>query len=596
MLNKEPKSRKACPKAKPETTEVRDIEWQDLGCLYIPGKVENHSLLYLLDTGSTENILSRNLFNRLSSRLKASLEANEATASMADGSGLLIYGTITLPCRVRTMQMRVTFKVANITDDAILGIQFFKEHQCLINLDKGVLEIQDQLLLCTSRNGSLYSNKVQVAETTLVAPGCEAQLICRLTSNPAQPVGIVEHCSALDSKVVIAATLTQPNSKGRVVVRCLNSSSSTVELKAGTNIGLYTPVDHDQIFTDTEKDNSTEKPQIKDFSTHVPEHVIPLYEQAVKNCTSFAQEQALARLLVDYADVFSKDETDVGLTSLVSHSIPVEPGTNPIRQPPRRLGVEKDLEVERQVADLVRKGMVESTDSSWSSPVVLVKKKDNSWRLCVDYRRLNAVTRKDAYPLPRIDDSLDALAGSVLFSTLDLLSGYWQVPLDQDAQDKAAFVTRGGLWKWKVLPFGLTSAPASFERLMEQVLKGLQWKNLLLYLDDIIVFSTDFDTHLERLETVLQRFRTANLKLKPSKCELLQKEVKFLGYVVSSHGVSTDQDKVRAVREWETPRCQAEVRTFLGFVGYYRKFCPDFATAAKPLNRLTAKGAPICVG
>ena len=146
--------------------------------------------------------------------------------------------------------------------------------------------------------------------------------------------------------------------------------------------------------------------------------------------------------------------------------------------------------------------MVEPTDRSWSSPVVLVRKKDQSWRLCVDYRRLNAVTRKDAYPLPRIDDSLDALSGSIFFSTLDLVSGYWQVPLDEEAQQRSAFVTRGGLWRWKVLPFGLTSAPATFERLMERVLKGLQWRTLLLYLDDIIVFSKDFHSHLERLEEV----------------------------------------------------------------------------------------------
>ena len=149
-----------------------------------------------------------------------------------------------------------------------------------------------------------------------------------------------------------------------------------------------------------------------------------------------------------YADVFSCGDTDVGRTNLVSHSIPVEPGTQPIRQAPRRLGAEKDQEVERQVGELVDKGLVEPTDSAWSSPVVLVKKKDGSWRLCVDYRQLNAVTKKDAYPLPRIDDSLDALSGSAYFSTLDLVSGYWQVPLDKGAQEKAAFATRGGLWKW----------------------------------------------------------------------------------------------------------------------------------------------------
>ena len=170
------------------------------------------------------------------------------------------------------------------------------------------------------------------------------------------------------------------------------------------------------------------------------------------------------------------------------------------------------------------------------------------------------------------------------------------MPLDQDAQEKAAFTTRGGLWKWRVLPFGLTSAPATFERLMEQVLKGLQWKSLLLYLDDVIVFSPDFETHLDRLGTVFARFRQANLKLKPSKCELLQQQVRYLGHVVSSQGVSTDPEKIKAIKEWQVPRCQTEVRTFLGFMGYYRRFCQDYATVAKPLTVLTAKGAEFVWG
>ena len=221
--------------------------------------------------------------------------------------------------------------------------------------------------------------------------------------------------------------------------------------------------------------------------------------------------------------------------------------------------------------------------------MALVRKKDHSWRLCIHYRGLNAVTRKDAILLPRIDDSLDALAGSMYFSTLDLVSGYWQVPLDKDAQAKSAFVMRGGLWQWKVLPFGLTSAPAMFERLMEKALKGLQWQTLLFYLDDAIVFSKDFESHLERLGEACQRFRSAQLKLRPEKCQLFQREVHYLGHVVNQHGIATDPAKISAAKDWKTPRCTQEVKSFLGFVGYYRRFCPDFAMIARPLNVLSSK-------
>ena len=207
----------------------------------------------------------------------------------------------------------------------------------------------------------------------------------------------------------------------------------------------------------------------------------------------------------------------------------------------------------------------------------------------MDYRRLNAVTVQDAYPLPRIDESLEALAGSQYFSTLDLMSGYWQVPLDDDAKDKAAFCTRGGLWRWKVLPFGLTAAPATFQRLMERVLRGLHWKTLLLYLDDVIVIGDTFGNQLAHLEEVLTRFRAAGLKLKPSKCHLFQTQVNYLGHVVSKDGVATDPAKVTAVADWPVPRNLTELRAFLGTVGYYRRYVEGFASRARPLTKLTAK-------
>jgi len=208
----------------------------------------------------------------------------------------------------------------------------------------------------------------------------------------------------------------------------------------------------------------------------------------------------------------------------------------------------------------------------------------------VDYRKLNSVTIQDAYPLQRIDRSLDTLAGSKYFSTLDLLSGYWQVPLSPDAQEKAAFITRDGLWKWKVLPFGLTSAPATFQRLVEQVLSGFYWKTLLIYLDDVIVISPDFQTQVSRLRKVFERLRGAGLKLKPSKCALLQPEVKYLGHVVGRNGVATDPEKIRAIEDWVTPQDLTGLQAFLVRVGYYRQYIPDFAGIAQPLNRLTAKG------
>lgn len=232
---------------------------------------------------------------------------------------------------------------------------------------------------------------------------------------------------------------------------------------------------------------------------------------------------------------------------------------------------------------------IDPSDSPWSSNVVLVKKKDGSKRFCVDYRRLNHLTIKDSYPIPRIDDSLDALGGAKCFSTLDLASGYWQVELDEEAKKKSAFVVRGGLYSWKVMPFGLCNAPSTFERLMEQVLSELHWEVLLVYLDDVIVFAKTIDEELTRLGMVFQRLRKAGLKLKAKKCHLFRESVLYLGHVVSREGVSTDPEKIRAVKEWPTPTSVKDVQSFLGLASYYRRFIEGFANIARPLHQLTEK-------
>ena len=216
--------------------------------------------------------------------------------------------------------------------------------------------------------------------------------------------------------------------------------SQPLQVKAGTTIGMYTSID---------KRDISQAELLERYSTRhkagLPPHLADLYSQAKRNFDNQTQERQLSALLIQYQDVFSQGAGDMGRTMLIEHSIPVIEGTWPIRQPPHRLEPEKKAEAEKQVQDLLEKELIEPASEAWRSPVVLVRKKDNSWRFCIDYRRLNAVTRQDAYPLPRIDESLDALAGSRFVSTLDLVSGYWQVSLDPDAQEKSAFITRSGL-------------------------------------------------------------------------------------------------------------------------------------------------------
>src|SRR6218665_2774057 len=238
---------------------------------------------------------------------------------------------------------------------------------------------------------------------------------------------------------------------------------------------------------------------------------------------------------------------------------------------------------------MLRQGLIERLCSEWASNVVIVTKKDGTPRFCVDYRALNNKTRKDSYPLPLINECLDTLGGASWFSTFDLRAGYHQVALHPKDRHKTAFLTRGGSYQFCVLPFGLCGSPANFSRMMGLVMTGLNFAICLIYLDDIIVFAADMDTLLERLTQVLARLSAANLKLKPSKCHLLQRRVLFLGHIVSGEGIATDPAKIEAVQRWPTPTKLKEVRAFLGLCTYYRKFVPEFAHVARPLHALTKK-------
>ena len=319
-----------------------------------------------------------------------------------------------------------------------------------------------------------------------------------------------------------------------------------------------------------------------------PRPVLKLIED-IEVPLSQEDKQQVENLLRQNLSIFALEGQPLGHTEMVQHDILTNteiPIKQPVRRPPFHLRDEADKAVEKMLKD----GVIEPSNSPWASPVVLVRKKDNSLRYCIDYRKLNNVTRKDSYPLPRIDDSLDSLGKAKYFSTLDLASGYWQIGLTDEARQKSAFCTTSGLYQFKVMPFGLTNAPATFQRLMEKVLAGLQWQICLVYIDDIIIYSQTLEEHLKDLQQIFSRLKQAKLKLKPKKCSLLREKVAFLGHVVSGKGIETDPDKIEAVKKWQQPTNLTELRSFIGFCSYYRRFIPEFAILAKPLIQLTEKG------
>ena len=240
---------------------------------------------------------------------------------------------------------------------------------------------------------------------------------------------------------------------------------------------------------------------------------------------------------------------------------------------------------------MLKEGIIEPATSPWSSPIVLVNKKDKSLRLCVDYRKLNAVSEGDAYPMPHVDDLIDRLGQAKFISALDLSKGYWQVPIAEESKPKTAFITPFGLYQFHVMPFGLQGAPATFQRLMNRVLLGFEDFSAA-YLDDIIIFSETWNDHLHHLRQVLESLKSAGLTVKMRKCQLGMDECSYLEHVVGNGMVRPEAGKLSAIQNFPTPHSKKDVKVFLGLSGYYRKFIPDYSAVAAPLTDLTRRSAP----
>ena len=291
-------------------------------------------------------------------------------------------------------------------------------------------------------------------------------------------------------------------------------------------------------------------------------------------------------MLKTNAKVFSKDDMDMGRTNLVKHHIKLTDPV-PFKEAYRRIPPQMYDEVKTHLQEMLDLGAIRPSNSPWASAIVLVRKKDGRLRFCIDLRKLNNRTVKDAYSLPRIESILDSLGGAQIFSTLDLKAGYWQVEMAEECKAYTAFTCGPlGFYECDTMPFGATNAPATFQRLMHDCLGELNMNWCIVYLDDIIIFSDTKEEHLKRLEAVFQKLCAAGLKLKPSKCFFFREEIEYLGHVVSGKGISTNPKKIEVVSKWPTPKTVYDVRSFLGFVGYYRRFIKNFSRITKPIREV----------
>ena len=558
----------------------------------------------IVDTGAEVTILSERLHNLFPKEKRPKLQKAKRGLIVAEaGKEMNTCGTFDANFKLGEFEFNWPVYVAPIGDDILLGCDIIDEMDITVNTKRGI-QVKDQWVECEIIRSHDAVGPVKIARAVTVPALSEFIMTanCSVKPNDDRQTFLFEASEMAKENLLIARSLVSPRT-GIVPVKVINQSACPVKLKKGVVLGTLQPVGsimstqdyydisqhregisvcqlkshedqhHRQQPTDAEiKRNSKNNTFIDDTdfscvtdieeSLELPEHLQDLFNQSSKSLET-EQKIKLANLLNKYQDSFAKSRTEYGKCSVLKHKIDTAEAA-PVRQPLRRTPQAFEGEEEKYIQEQVAAGVIQPSSSAWSSPIVMVRKKTGDVRVCIDYRKLNERTIKDASPLPRIDMCLDCLASAKVFSTIDLQSAYMQLEVAEEDRHKTAFITKYGLFEYLVMPFGLCNAPSTFQRCVELIFRGIQWKYLLVYLDDIIVIASNFDEHLDRLEEVFKRLLEAGLKMKPSKCELIKTEVLFLGHVVSPEGIKPNPKTVEAIKSWKVPSNVKEIQSFLG--------------------------------
>lgn len=560
--------------------------------LYVPCTVNNKTINAVIDTAAQVTVMNYELFESL--KPKPLLQKDIILKGA--GKNNIINGKIAeqVKLRIGPTEQRWDVVVGEIADSLLLGLDFLRAHNCIINLENFTLTVDKALIPITKIKTEGSKNDVEIYRVSLqkrtVIPPQSVKFIPVQIDKPFKDLLCVE------TDKNISDGLLPPNSvisAGQTKISFRNPTDRFITLKKGKNVGFGMEIDELISMEDEEEfslnkievDTSAKNPSSDNLTSQLPMHMQDLYERSITNLDKKDHHEVFS-LLNRFQHVFAKDDFDLGLfNGEITHKINTDEG-RPIKQKLRRTPMGFENEEKSYIDQMLEKGIIQPSISEWASPPVLVRKKDGKMRFCIDYRALNKVTTKDAFPIPNIQDCIDTLGGNTFFSSLDMASGYWQVLVDERDRHKTAFTTKYGLYEHVRLPFGLCNSPATFSRVIQEVLRGLTWKECLAYLDDVIILGRDMLSHTRNLSSVISRFEKFNLKLKAQKCELYQTEIKFLGKLVSQNGISVNPESIEIIKKWPIPKDTKQLESFLGFANYHRNHVKGYAEITHTLYHL----------
>lgn len=467
--------------------------------------------------------------------------------------------------------------------DGILGKDFFYKYGCTINYKEKCLSFKF--------NNKDYNIDLVSSKLNPIKIPARSQIIKKikisLNTQEASPSNTyLCKSKQISEGLFIGNAIIAPNN-GITYTTFVNSNLENVNLE---DINLDTePIENFEIYTVSHKnvnyENLNNEDRIKTILNNIElDHM------------STEERESIINICSEYNDLFYLDGDILSHTDAVTHPIPTTDSV-PVNIKPYRLPFHQKLEVQNQVDKMLNDEIIVPSNSPWNFPLIVVPKKPDKngnkrWRVVVDFRKLNDKTIGDAYPLPNITDILDQLGNSKFYSTLDLANGFHQILTSEKDRAKTAFSTPLGHYEYKRMPYGLKTAPSTFQRLMDNCLLGLQNLTCFVYMDDIVIYGKTLDDHNLKLKDIFSRLRKYNLKLQPQKCQFLQKSLAYLGHVISNEGISPDPRKVQSIENFPKPKCPKDVKSFLGLTGYYRKFIKNFAKIAQPLNNLLKKDTP----